>query len=259
MKIERIVNAWYRIFMALHLTYKSIGETPLQALERLRIEKNIPESESMTYAGRLDPAAQGVLLVLSGGDVHRKEEFLNLEKKYDFQVLFGISTDSLDLLGMVNSDIIATQNILVQLVGKLDSFVGAFNWQYPKFSSKTVNGVPLFEHTKKGSEIEIPSRLMTIKDLSLCESKIIPLGDLQNRIYTVINSVSGDFRQELIVNRWREIISQNKEKELCLVSFSVTVGSGTYIRVLAEKMGESLGVPALAFSITRTAIGSMSI
>jgi tRNA pseudouridine55 synthase len=259
MKFEQIVNAWYGRAMSLHLTYKAIGETPLQALKRLRKENNIPESESMTYAGRLDPAAEGLLLILSGSDVYRKENFLGLSKTYEFEVLFGVSTDSLDVLGLVLENIAPNENACAKILAVLDTFVGTFEWPYPDFSSKTVDGKSLIEHTREGNEIEIPLRSMTIETIDVLGTKVSTLEDLEERILTTINSVDGDFRQEEIMTRWREVMTLFGNKHFCVVKYQANVRSGTYIRTLAEKMGEAVGLPALALSIKRTKIGSMSI
>ena len=68
----------------------------------------------------------------------------------------------------------------------------------------------------------------------------------------VIQTVVGDFRQSEIIETWQE---QTMDTPVTLVTFSVTASSGTYMRSLAEKMGESLGVPALAYRIVRTSVG----
>ena len=60
--------------------HKNKGETPLQALKRLKIgnleayPQGIPDSEPLTYAGRLDPMAEGLLLVLIGKDENRRRD-----------------------------------------------------------------------------------------------------------------------------------------------------------------------------------------
>ena len=48
--------------------YKKEGETPLEAIERFRRKNPEYRNEKMTYAGRLDPMAEGVLLVLAGNE-----------------------------------------------------------------------------------------------------------------------------------------------------------------------------------------------
>ena len=49
-----------------HLLHKQLGETPNQRVMRFKVENPDYSSVSMTYAGRLDPLAEGLLLVLSG-------------------------------------------------------------------------------------------------------------------------------------------------------------------------------------------------
>ena len=80
---------------------KKIGETPLECLERFRRDHLEYQSVKMTYAGRLDPMASGVLVVLAGDMVHRKEEFLGMEKMYEAVIVVGLGTDTFDGLGVV--------------------------------------------------------------------------------------------------------------------------------------------------------------
>src|SRR3989344_4155540 len=79
---------------------KVLGETPLQALERLRVEKDFPHDLAMTYAGRLDPMAEGKLLILTGEDCKRRERYDGLDKEYVFEIAFGIESDTGDILGI---------------------------------------------------------------------------------------------------------------------------------------------------------------
>ena len=80
---------------------KKPGETPLECIRRFQAENPEYEGEKMTYAGRLDPLATGVLLVLTGEECKQKEKYLGLDKEYELIILFGFGTDSMDLLGMV--------------------------------------------------------------------------------------------------------------------------------------------------------------
>ena len=49
--------------------FKPQGLTPLEALERLREKLKLPKELKITYAGRLDPMAEGVLILLAGSKV----------------------------------------------------------------------------------------------------------------------------------------------------------------------------------------------
>ncbi len=86
--------------MKIYNIYKPLGKTPLEALRKLRAKKKISPEHSLTYAGRLDPMASGVLIILQNADQKNKEYFLILGKTYDVEFLFGFSSDSFDLLGL---------------------------------------------------------------------------------------------------------------------------------------------------------------
>ena len=83
--------------------YKKKSETPLQTIERY--VKAHPEFRraKMTYAGRLDPMAEGVLVVLSGEKNKEREAYTGLDKDYEFEFVFGIETDNNEVLGKIVS------------------------------------------------------------------------------------------------------------------------------------------------------------
>ena len=80
---------------------KREGETPLEALENWRLKHKKYKDVKMTYAGRLDPMASGLLVILAGEETKNKEKYLGLDKEYEFEVLFGFSTDTYDILGKI--------------------------------------------------------------------------------------------------------------------------------------------------------------
>ena len=45
----------------LHLLYKNLGETPNKCIERFKKENPKYADVPMTYAGRLDPMAEGLI------------------------------------------------------------------------------------------------------------------------------------------------------------------------------------------------------
>ena len=69
--------------------YKKAGETPLEAINRLRSRRPEYQDVKITYAGRLDPLAEGVLILLAGDAVYEKEKYLKLDKEYEAEILFG--------------------------------------------------------------------------------------------------------------------------------------------------------------------------
>ena len=90
--------------------YKKIGYTPLQVVEDIRPYLLSEEASCCTYVGRLDPMAEGWMYVLWSGDMKEKDRLLNLQKTYEVDVVFGVSTDTGDALGLVRNAICFPQN-----------------------------------------------------------------------------------------------------------------------------------------------------
>lgn len=267
------------------VTYKKIGQTPLSALEDLRSDHLEWSGLPMTYAGRLDPVAEGVLLVLVGEDCKEKDKYLGLTKEYELSVLFGYDTDTYDLLGEVksvyntsseivferSSDLLAnTENTLGQTVpntisdsvtAALKKFIGDINQSYPPYSSRTVDGKPLFQIARDGKidEVKIPEHIVHIENIEMLESKTISKEDLGRHINSLINTVKGDFRQEDIKKRWVEALASSTLSDYPIFKLRVLCGSGSYMRVLAHDLGHELGIPALAYHIKRTKVGEFGI
>ena len=82
---------------------KPPGWTPLEAMEALRAGTPALVEEKMVYAGRLDPMAEGVLLVLTGEDRHTLAAHLGHDKQYVATFLFGVGSDTHDALGRLVS------------------------------------------------------------------------------------------------------------------------------------------------------------
>ncbi|MBT3230384.1 hypothetical protein HN358_01180 [Candidatus Uhrbacteria bacterium] len=245
--------------MAIHNLYKPIGISPLDLIENFK--KKNPEliNEKMTYAGRLDPIADGVVLILSGEDRFDKDDFLKLDKKYKAQILFGIKSDTFDILGMP-SDPIDTSTLDIKSKVKLDELIGTHNIKVPSYSSVIVGKKPLFEWARSNQldQISIPEREMTIKSAELIESSTVESQDLLNQIETKIKLVQGDFRQDEIIESWRSILSTTNSK-FSTITIDLHVTSGTYIRSIAHELGAKLGCGAILFSLTRTAVGNHNI
>ena len=247
---------------------KKEGETPLEALENFRKKNVLYKDMSMTYAGRLDPMASGLLVVLAGEECKKKEKYLILDKEYEFEILFGFATDTYDILGKIidvkqniiknkSENKISKEKIILEIKNNLKYFKGKFIQKYPIYSSKTVNGKQLFEYARSGVDVEIPEREVFVKSLSLEKIREIKKEKLLQNIEKRIKKVKGDFRQKEILKIWNKNLKENKKtaESFLLASFKIKCESGTYVRSIANALGEKVGIPALAFSIKRTKIG----
>lgn len=208
----------------MQIIYKNLGETPLQALERYRIEAGIDANIPMTYAGRLDPMAEGDLLILVGDECKEKDKYTGLDKEYEVEFLLGIETDSYDLLGIFQKESQVSEIIIEK---------GKFIQPYPPFSSKTFSG-----GKNETKEVEI-------YDFRKIEERTIknPLNEIKERI----SMVKGDFRQKEIIKAWEEYFD-SKDRDFKIVKYSISCSSGTYMRSIAHRNH------SLAYSIKRTSI-----
>jgi len=242
---------------------KKEGETPLESLEKFR-RKNVGYKDlSMTYAGRLDPMAYGVLVVLVGDEIKKKEKYLNFKKEYEFEVLFGFTTDTYDILGkIISSNLVSiTKKELEKIIkDNLKYFTGKFMQKYPLYSSKTVGGRPLFKYARSMEDVEVPEREVFVDSLKFNKIKMMDKKILLQNIEKRINKVKGDFRQKEILKIWRKNLFYNKKIEKFFIAgFKIKCGSGTYVRGIANSLGDKIGIPTLAFSIKRTKIGRFEI
>lgn len=242
------------------LLNKKEGETPLEALSLFRSKHKLYATLPMTYAGRLDPMAEGLLVILVGEECKNKEKYLNLDKEYEFQVLFGFATDTYDILGKIQHSHIlqntrmSTRDISEKIKQNIKYFRGKFIQKYPIYSSKTVKGKPLFEYGREGADVEVPEREVNVKSLKFLGIKKVASKKLLENIEKRISRVGGDFRQREIITIWKKELKNTKE-QFYIGSFKIKCTSGTYVRGIANSLGEKISIPALAYSIKRTKIG----
>ena len=241
---------------------KKEGKTPLETLEFFRQKHKKYKNISLTYAGRLDPMASGVLVILAGEETKNKDKYLALEKEYEFEILFGVSTDTYDILGKIKAfenKIFLKEKIIKNIKNNLKYFVGRFKQEYPLYSSKTVSGKPLFVYARAGEEPEIPSKEVSVRNLKFIKIRKVSKLKLLNKIKSRIKKVQGDFRQKEIIKIWQEKIISNEQDNFFIASFKIKCSSGTYVRGIADSLGEKMHIPALAFSIKRTKVGKYVI
>ena len=254
-----------------YFVHKRWGETPLEALERLRAEEGIAADVPMTYAGRLDPAAEGLLIILTGEECKNKDAYSKLDKTYVAGFLFGVQTDTFDLLGIPvlregaeislpaelpseyasvkqssSAEISAPSLRTVEVF--LNALIGTQSQKYPPYSSKTVDGKQLHQHAKEGSEVELPVHDVTLYGYKDISTRAVPRAELIERVEVLSSKVKGDFRQAEILAAWHALALSLPET-LQVVTVELSVGSGFYIRQLAEDMGASL------YSLDRIKIG----
>jgi len=245
---------------------KPEGLTPLQAIEKFKLKFPEYADQKIAYAGRLDPMAEGVLILLVGEECKNRDEYQDLDKKYYFEILLGIETDTLDPLGLISGEENLESRIqnLVSVNNNPEfdilysKFIGLIELEYPAYSSFNVQGKPLlwWARNNKLNEIEIPKKKVNIHSIEFQGSYLISQNDLLVAVQQRIEKVEGDFRQREILKKWNEVEDM---KEFNILKFEARVSSGTYIRVLSKKIAESLGTIGIAYRIVRLQVGEFEI
>ncbi len=239
---------------------KPVGKTPLWAVERIKTLNPGLKNTTVSYAGRLDPMAEGVLLLLIGDENKKRREYEGLTKTYIVKIVLGLSSDTFDTLGIVGS--INTTKIGINKIKKiLKEFIGKKTQIYPPYSSKTVRGKPLYwwAREKRLSEIELPKRDIEIKSISLIKHNKVLIDTLYKKIIKTIHNIDGNFRQEQITHSWDKVYKDYKGNEFNALTLEVSCSSGTYMRRLCSDLGEKLSCGALCLSIKRTRLGEYTL
>ncbi len=247
---------------------KPVGQTPLEAVT---VWKNahpdyvdIPAS----YAGRLDPMASGKLLVLLGEECKRQKWYTGLDKEYEIEILLDVGSDTGDALGLVESSVHATSPSSKQIRKALSQETGKKLLPYPAFSSKTVNGKPLFLYSLESTldTIVIPEHEEHIYRLTHLSTETISCSELKARVAEHLSTapvskelskaLGADFRIHAVRNSWQAVFLAEPDRNFTIIRMRALCASGTYMRSLASRIGKDLGTDALALSIHRTRIGS---
>ena len=127
--------------------------------------RSIMHTKKVGHSGTLDPLATGVLVVAVGKATKLINYLENQDKTYVAEALFGIQTDSYDILGNVlnkddlsnptDSEIDAQLEILKQSETQIP----------PIYSAIKVNGKKLYDYAKNGEMVEILPRKIKIHSL----------------------------------------------------------------------------------------------
>ena len=229
----------------------------MEALQLVRSERPEIADAKLSYAGRLDPMATGLVVVLHGSLLSRQEEFWHLPKAYDVSVVLGLVTDTYDMLGLPTRVISAQGTPSAELIlSTASALVGKHTLPVPLYSSHRVDGRPLFQWAREGrADIETPVRVMAVAEVSVHDIERITPVELHDRVRTGVHLVRGDFRQNDILAGWEETLASFGDEELTVVRLSVSCNAGTYIRSLAHVMGKRLGTGGTLLELRRVRVG----
>jgi len=121
------------------------------------------------HAGTLDPKATGLMIVCTGKETKNIDLIQAKEKEYVAILKLGATTPSYDLETAEN-EFFPTDHLTLELVNeKLLGFMGEIDQVPPLFSAVKIEGKRAYEHARKGNDIVLQSKKITISELEVLQ------------------------------------------------------------------------------------------
>ena len=200
------------------LLNKPTGMSSNDALQRV---KYLMFADKAGHTGSLDPLATGVLPICLGEATKFSHFLLDSDKGYRATFRFGIQTET----GDSDGEVVAQQSAAKLNKKAVEKAIAPFRgdiMQVPSmYSALKHNGEPLYKLARQGITVEREARPCTI------------------------------FQYDLLAFRSGE----GRPGEVAEADVFVHCTKGTYIRTLAEDLGEALGVGAHVSMLHRTQAG----
>ncbi|MDT4896646.1 MAG: tRNA pseudouridine55 synthase [Acidobacteriota bacterium] len=211
---------------------KPAGLTSHDVVARVR---RILHERRVGHTGTLDPFATGVLVVLVGRATRLAQFLSGAAKEYEAVIRFGYATDTGDLTGarLAALDAQNEDGARIQtwsereIEAALSSLRGEIEQVPPMYSAKKLQGRKLYELARRGLEVERAAVRVTIYELEVVH-------------------VNG------------ALLRHNEDGTIDF-SIRVVCSAGTYIRTLAESIGERLNASAHLAALRRTRAGDFKI
>ncbi len=160
---------------------------------QLKHKLNIPKIK-VGHAGTLDPMATGLLILCTGKFTPRINEYQDQIKEYTGVITLGSTRPSYDLETEID-ETFPTEHIDNELLEKVrQTFVGEQDQYPPIFSAIKVDGKPMYKAARKGRDIEVQARRITIHEFEITK---VTMPEVHFRVKcskgTYIRSLAYDF------------------------------------------------------------------
>lgn len=210
------------------LINKPVGITSFDVIRRLRRALSI---KKMGHAGTLDPLASGLMIIGVGTGTKKLAGLVKLDKEYVAEILVGQKRTTSDMEGEVVEEVLVREIFSDEKISRiLASLVGEVVLPVSAYSAIKVDGVPMYIRARTAEKTGAVITEVPIRTMRVYEAKLVS-----------ISSVTQD------------------KKNFPLLQVRFFVGSGTYVRSLAEEVGKRLGYPACLYSLCRTKVGEFSL
>lgn len=213
------------------------------------------------HTGTLDPFATGLLLILTGKETKRANEFLKLDKEYVATIRLGATSTTGDIEGEIKPFVSSDQSS---------------RFSEPAASRPVVTGETCFDRSPlvaKSSEQAcrlFPVKAVTCPSISQVEEGVRSfIGEIEQTVpqYSAVK-INGQ-RAYKLAREGRQVEMPRRKIQIYEIeilryewpelTIRCKVSSGTYIRTLGEDIGNKLGVGGYLTALRRTEVGEYRV
>ncbi len=170
---------------------KPLHWTSFDVVRKIR---NSIRIKKVGHAGTLDPLATGLLIVCTGKYTKKINEYMAQEKEYTGAITLGAVTPTYDLESTPQDQKDISHITEMQVNTATQPFIGEIQQMPPIYSAIKKDGVALYELARRGIDVELKPRTITIKEF---EITAIEMPVIKFRIVcttgTYIRSLANDF------------------------------------------------------------------
>jgi tRNA pseudouridine55 synthase len=237
---------------------KPLGLSSNQALQKVKYLLN---AEKAGHTGTLDPLATGVLPICLGAATKFSQLHLEAHKSYWAVARLGELSATGDREGPIEEGgecqhLDLSDSALEALAQR---FTGKYLQTPPMHSALKVNGRSLYDYAREGVTLEREGREVELFALKLCEittpQELLAFDDSLQRPASNPALPHGFVASPEALHKLQPFFKEGKR----LLGIKVHCSKGTYIRTLAQDLGEALGCGAYLLSLRRVQTGPFDL
>ena len=210
---------------------KPKGITSFDVIRRVRKQIGI---KKIGHAGTLDPLATGLMILGVESGTKKLTDLIKLDKDYIAEVLIGERRSTGDMEGEVLEEVAVVKLDPAQILVAVSGLVGTVTLPVSAYSAIKKDGVPMYKRARAAEKVGAIVTDVPVRDMKVYRATV---GNIE----------------VVFADATMKTISR------IVVTVHFSVGSGTYIRSLAEELGRRLGYPATLANLRRTRVGEFKI
>jgi tRNA pseudouridine55 synthase len=187
---------------------KSLHWTSFDAVRKIR---NTVKIKKVGHAGTLDPLATGLLIICTGKFTKKINDYMAAEKEYTGTFTLGAVTPTYDKESEPTDHRDFTNISPEQIKEVANQFVGELQQMPPIFSAIKKDGVAMYELARRGVEVELKARCITIKEFEITSVDLPVVGfRVVCSTGTYIRSLAHDMGQALGTGAYLSVLRRTR-------------------------------------------------